>query len=547
MRFLWAPFLALSCLTGGGTAAWSADPEIWFNPHPTLDWMQMFSDDAPWQGAASHVQVIEVVHWWLDTATDAQVQAIGAFAKSHHMKIDLEIQAIGITSADTCGLMEGYSTIGILTSEAGILKRNNITPDMMTMDEPVGFGHYDTGTGGCLFPPDVLAARVAANINGAIALFPNIQLYEIEPIPALTGNPDWREIETEFQNQVRLMTGKPVRGMQLDIGWPVPAWKQAVADIQQFTHGRNMKWGPIADPSSNANSNADAVASVIQQYEYMEGTMGIVPDMVIFTSWTPYPQYSMPDTSPGAQTWEIAQYFRPRTLMQAHFVGQGARGKLTTTDGLPVAGGTINGYVPGVDFKLPLPVTVYQSVVPSNAVSALIGIRLNIECGCQGVNDVLVGPIQYQETQGGSASFSFLFPPVAGTFNGAIVGGEWVGGTLVARIITTSPTQIVYPNSAFFPVTPGARYNFTVPASTIGGEGWYGNVFLVWVDVNGNGITREILVPGSGQRLMSTTTTAADGTFALPKLPRVGPGSAPVTIEYPGDATHRAVGWSPLR
>jgi len=547
MRWLWAPFLALSCLTGAGTAAWSADPEIWFNPHATLDWLQIFSDDAPWQTAAGHVQVMEVVHWWLDTASDAQVQAIGEFAKSHHMKIDLEIQAVGIYPTDNCGTTEGYSDIGILTNEAAVLKRNGITPDVMTMDEPVGFGHYSAGPAGCMFSPEDLATRVTANISGVIALFPNIQIYEIEPIPALTSNSDWRYVTNQFETQLQRMIGRPVRGMQLDIGWASAGWVPAVKDIQQYTHDRNMTWGPIADPSANANSNAAAVASVIQQYEYMEGTLGLVPDMVIFTTWVTYPQYSMPETSPTAQTYEIDQYFRTRTMMQAQFVGLGAKGKLTTTDGLPVAGATISGYVPGVDFSQPLPVMVYQGVVPSNAVTALIGIRLNTECSCQGLNDVLVGTIQYQETQGGSASLSFSYPSIPSTFNGALVDGEVVGGTVVTRFITTSPTQTVYPNSAFFPVTAGAQYTFSVPASTIGGAGWYGNVFLVWIDANGNGITRVTLVPGPGQRLMSSTTTAADGTFTLPHLPRVGPGSAPVMIEYPGDATHRAVGWTPLQ
>jgi len=62
-----------------------------------------------------------------------------------------------------------------------------------------------------------------------------------------------------------------------------------------------------------------------------------------------------------------------------------------------------------------------------------------------------------------------------------------------------------------------------------------------------NGITtNDYLVPDAGKRLMSSTTTAADGTFALPVVWRVGPGSAPITIEFAGDGTHRSVAWSPL-
>lgn len=96
-------------------------------------------------------------------------------------------------------------------------------------------------------------------------------------------------------------------------------------------------------------------------------------------------------------------------------------------------------------------------------------------------------------------------------------------------------------------MTPGATYTFTVPASTIGGQGWYGNVFLLWFDKNNNGISRVTWIPDPGKRLTSTTTTAADGTFQLPTLPRVGPATAPVTVEFPGDATHRSSGWSPAR
>jgi len=259
-----------------------------------------------------------------------------------------------------------------------------------------------------------------------------------------------------------------------------------------------------------------------------------------------YPRYDLPETSPTALTWVINRYFRERTVIQVQFVGGGVRGKLTNQQGKPIAGATINGYVPGVDFSQPLPATVVQDVVPPNARYGLLAVRLNAECGCAGLNDVLVGTLRYQETQGGSANASYQYSTEPGNFNGTLIDGEWVGGTKVMRVITTA-TQQFYPNSPWFPVTPGAHYTFTVPASTIGGGGWYGNVFLLWADATMNPFLRIIVDPPPGKRLMSTATTAADGTFQLSRLPRVGPGSTPVTVEFAGDSTHRSVGWSPLR
>jgi hypothetical protein len=545
MRWLRMPLVVLSLMTGTGMNARAADPEVWFNPQTPLDYDNMWTPSAPWQHAARKVQVLDIVHWWLDTATDQQILARTDFAKLHHMKLAMSTQAVERFPGNPCGTTEGYSWPGQLTGEVATLHRLGVQLDMITMDEPVWFAHYDTEAGACQLSIPDLAANVASNISGILALYPNVQMYEIETLPGVPNFPDWRNALSEFQTILAQTTGNHMRGIELDMGWSSPAWIPALAEMLQFTHERNLRLGVIEDSFPFITSDAAAVASVVQNFEYMEGTLGIIPDFVEFTTWLPHPRYNMPETSPTAQTWEINRYFRERTLLQAQFVGQGVQGKLTTQRGKPIAGATINGYVPGVDFTQPLATNVVQGVVPSNAVYGLMGIRLNAECGCNGINDVLVGTLQYQETQGGSVSQSYTYPPVPANVNGVIVDGEWVGRTQVTRFITNT-TQEFYTNSNWFPVTPGATYSFTIPASTIGGEGWYGNVFLLWGDVNQNGIVRVITVPDAGKRLMSTTTTAADGTFRLSKLPRVGPGSAPVTVEFAGDDTHRSTGWMPL-
>lgn len=545
MRWVRMPLLALSLLAGTGMTRRDPNPEVWFNPHVPLDMMDMWTDDAPWQHAAHKVQVLELVYWVMEEWTDAQVLEVTDFARHHHMKILLSLEAIGFIPGNPCGTVEGYSSPAQMTDAAATLHRLGVTVDMISMDEPLEFGHYDTDPGACQLSVPDLAANIAANISGILALYPNVEMYEIEPIPSVTNFPDWRQAMDQFQTLLWQATGLRMKGVETDTGWDSPGWIPALAELHTFLHERNMRLGIIEDPSDVARNNADAVASVAQHYEYMEGTLGIIPDFVDFTTWGAYPQYNMPETSPTAQTWEINRYFRKRTLLQAQFVGEGAQGKLTTEDGEPIAGATINGYIPGVDFSQPLPTTVIQDVVPSYAVAALMGVRLNVECACGGLNDVLVGKLQYQETQGGTSSYSYQYSPVSAIVNGAIIDGEEVGGTRVARFITM-PAQDFYTNSGIFPVTPGAQYSFTVPASTIGGEGWYGNVFLLWIDVNGNGILRVNVVPSSGKRLMSTATTAADGTFQLSTLPPVGPGSAPVTVEFAGDDTHRSVAWSPL-
>ena len=128
--------------------------------------------------------------------------------------------------------------------------------------------------------------------------------------------------------------------------------------------------------------------------------------------------------------------------------------------------------------------------------------------------------------------------------NGAILDGEWVGGTRVSRVISL-PGQGLQLNGSVFSVTGGAQYQFNIPAATIGGSGWYGNVILIFVDAQGNG-SRITVTPGPGKALMSSAVTAADGTFALSPLPRNVDSPLPVTIEFDGGGgAYRSSVWTP--
>jgi hypothetical protein len=217
---------------------------------------------------------------------------------------------------------------------------------------------------------------------------------------------------------------------------------------------------------------------------------------------------------------------------------------LTTERGKPIAGATVTGYVPGIDWSAPMPVISGIGVVPSNAVSALFGVRLNVECRCSGANDVLVGTMQYQETANGSLQASWNFVGNDQTMGQTIITSETVGGQRVSRIITP-PGATYVGNSAFFPVTAGASFLFSAPAVSIGGEGWYGNLIIIWVDVSGNGISRQYLVPDSGSVTASSAVTDANGRFFLPNLPRVGLGPEPVSVRYDGGGQYRAAIWTP--
>ena len=548
MRWLLAPFLALCCLPGPGVV-WAAvapipTPEIWFVPPQVRDGNLVFQDDAPWREAARKVSMIVLVAEVVRRTPVADVAVIGAFARQHGIKLGVVLQSIAKYQNQSCGGIEGYSYPGEMKEAVDVLHRAGVSIDTVVMDEPVWFGHYDPQPGGCRVALPELVDRVALVVQEALDFYPHARLVEIEPIPDLTDNPGWRQTLTAFRLGMARKLGRRITDIQLDVNWNNPGWKQSMRDIRAHVRQQNMGLGIFYNGTDQDTSDAAWFARAIRNFETVEGALGLVPTQALFTSWHPFGVLNLPETTPYTQTWLINRYVREPARLSAGFEGMGAHGILTTARGRPIANATVRGFVPGVDFSQPLPESVVEGVVPATAATAIIAFRLNTECRCDGPNDVLIGTLTYAETSGGSGLKTFAFPSVSATYGKVIVDGETVGGTRVTRVVA-EPGQSFTPNSDIFPVTAGARYRFTVPAATVGGMGWYGNAIIIWIDQSGNGIGRVFVTPEAGRVLTSTAVTGADGKFILPRLPRTGSASAPVTVEFEGNGTYHPVVWSP--
>ena len=544
MRLL---FISVLILMLSGFDAPAAEPEIWFAPNSRADMVDLWSDDAPWQNAASHVNVLQVVSWWLVSATDQQILSLFDFAKRHHMKVEMETSVIARYLDQTCGDNEGYTAVDEMAGQFAVLQRLHLHIDILTMDEPVSFGHYMAGPVGCMLSVPDLVDRIMVNVQELFTWYPDLEIVEIEPFPVLSQNADWRDVLTAFRLRMAEKTGKQIKDLQMDLDWGNPDWPQTAHDVRDFAHHNGMGLGVYMYGGAYDLSDAQWIGEAVSHMEAFEGMYGILPDQAIFASWSQFPVYTMPETAPTTLTWLIDHYALERSRLQAHFTGQGVAGRLTDGEGHPMPNETISGVLPGVDFSQPLPVTLVQQTVPAGAAYGLLGYRLNAECNCDGNSDVLVGQLQYQETSGGSASYSWTFPFVNQLFNGVLMSTELVGGTQVTRAIANAGDSLVL-NSGFFPVTQGAQYTYSIPAGTPDGKAWYGHVLLYWFDQNYNGLNGDIFVlPDPGSHVVSTAVTDADGRFYLDTLPHFGPGQVPVQVRFTGDATHRGVTWTPLQ
>ena len=138
------------------------------------------------------------------------------------------------------------------------------------------------------------------------------------------------------------------------------------------------------------DSNAGWIAHAERNYTVLETEHGLVPDIAVFSSWNKYPTHALPETSPDTMTSLINRYRLPRTRFEARRERQGWRARLVDGAGQGLAGETVTIARLGLDPDAPPPVRTVSGIVPSDAVGAILGWRVNTECRCAGDNDLLL-------------------------------------------------------------------------------------------------------------------------------------------------------------
>jgi hypothetical protein len=142
-----------------------AQQTVWFTPlpyttHPvgvfgSTDYLSLFSPTAPWQQAASRVQVFKVYADGVDTLSDADLRKLMADLKRRHIALALEWPVL---SSRTCGTgIEGFG--GSLVPVARRIKALGGTLTYVAMQQPFQWGSLYKGANSCQWT----ARQVATN------------------------------------------------------------------------------------------------------------------------------------------------------------------------------------------------------------------------------------------------------------------------------------------------------------------------------------------------------------------------------------------------
>jgi hypothetical protein len=199
--------------------------------------------------------------------------------------------------------------------------------------------------------------------------------------------------------------------------------------------------------------------------------------------------------------------------------GRMLSGTLTNIDGKPIAGASIvlNSSANN-DVGTPYDYTV-TSTVPQNATSADVGIRINTECNCasNSAADLYLYNFSYTENGGNNRVSN---PNFAG---GIQPYSSWGSGTLKLLPsdqgagqmlhVAANHQQNVGLNSAVFPVTPGAKFTYTVHSRVVPGSFWSGFFGLFFLTLKGPESMRITIPFKNPKTQLGDVKTDANGKY----------------------------------
>ena len=475
--------------------------QVWLTPHPPgqdapgtpnprmgeLDYLDLFKADAPWQRAAAHVHIFKFYPQLLEKLSDGELRSVLADLNRRGIAIALEVGPLVPTS--TCGMGVESFNGSSGPAVARRLRSLGSTLRFAALDEPYFYGSLFAGPNACRWTARKVAEEMSLWIAEMRTIVPDILVGDIEPL----ADPASAEMYAAWLDTFRSVSGANFPFFHLDVDWNRPRWGEEAKALEDAVRQRGIAFGMLyfGDDGSTDRRWIELAEERMGLYESLYGGK---PDQVVIQSFHDRPHHALPETDPSAFTYLVNRYFRQRTAIAMdaapHAGGVLVAGKLTTSDGT-IANARVTLVATPQDGTGRYAEYVYTGIVPAGVRRALVGMRVNHECGCRGETDISLYGVSYE------AGDQIQRVP-NGSFRLGLNGwGQW--GTAAALIepiergvgrllhVVSGPDQLVGLNSTDFSVIPGESYTVTFSARVAPrslGSGYFTLIFLAEVETS---------------------------------------------------------------
>jgi hypothetical protein len=175
------------------------------------------------------------------------------------------------------------------------------------MDEPLFYGSVYDGPRSCQTPIQTVAAAVATRIQHATALFPDLQVGDVEPI----GSPprfDWPEKLTMWFEAYRAAVGRPLAFFHADVSWMHDNWQNELRFAANLSRRSGSRFGIVYNGNPTDPDGVTWANNALSRARNIERDLGVVPDDAVIQSWMPFPDEMLPPSTPGTLTSVLSGY-----------------------------------------------------------------------------------------------------------------------------------------------------------------------------------------------------------------------------------------------
>jgi hypothetical protein len=286
------------------------------------DFMDLFSEGAPWEKAARRVNVFELFGEWVAWhATDAELRQ--AVADLNRRGIAIAFQGGPLSPTQACG--EGIE--GFAGSEEGLRIARRIqqaggTVSFVVFDEPFFFASIYDGPQACRWSAEKVAVEVAKYVDVIRTVFPQAVFGSSEP---LLRTPYVKVDDLEnWIDTYKAVTGTPLAFLHLDLDFTRDDWPQASKELEDFAHQRGVEFGIYYLGDWGDQSDEAWLSHAGERVKTYELVTGGRPDHIVFESWHDHPDRVLPEIEPYTFAGFIKAYFEDKSSMGIHTTGRGA-------------------------------------------------------------------------------------------------------------------------------------------------------------------------------------------------------------------------------
>jgi len=275
----------------------------------------MFAPGAPWQDAASHVQVFRLssvfFHRTGQESNQGDVNAVVADLKRRHIAIAVEIGTIALTTGSCPDrVQEGYATLSQAEKVIGMIRAAGGEIKYLNMDEELNYGHFFEHSAtktGCELPIREIVSRSSAILNLFQQAFPEILIGETEPTAMMreegddhiAERSDWKPAMLAYYTAFREALGKPLDFLILDPQWEfkrgsVAGDVRTVYDYAEELKQRGLirRIGIMYNGGSFDTTDAAWVQAARDHMAIVEESFRPRPDIIAFLSWQVNPTHA---------------------------------------------------------------------------------------------------------------------------------------------------------------------------------------------------------------------------------------------------------------